>query len=226
MEVEGLENIPQTGPVIVAPNHSGCAGADAIVLSHLISSRINRPPKILAHRAYFESFRFIKAVSQSFGLERASIHDGVRVLRRGSLLLLFPEAEMGNFKPTSQRYHLQPFHTGFVRLSLQTHAPIVPTLVIGAEESHLNLGHIDCSPLVKGLRLPLPVNLVPLPAKWKVIFLKPLELYRRRRQEGDLDFSSVLRLTQRVRKKMQERLSLELEKRPYVYFDSTSRRVQ
>ncbi|MFZ9595932.1 MAG: 1-acyl-sn-glycerol-3-phosphate acyltransferase [Bdellovibrionia bacterium] len=221
IEVEGLENIPDSGPAMIAPNHSGYAGADAVVLSHLISSRLKRAPKILAHRAYFESFRLIKEVSQSFGLEKASIQGGIRILQEGKLLLIFPEAETGNFKPSCERYHLQPFHTGFVRLSLETQAPIIPTLVIGAEESHVNLGQLDFSSWVKGLRVPLPLNLLPLPAKWKVIFLKPIRL-----NEGKLspssDFASVLSTTKRIRRKMQDRLRVELAKRPYVYFDSTA----
>ncbi|MGZ3687212.1 MAG: lysophospholipid acyltransferase family protein, partial [Bdellovibrionota bacterium] len=73
-------------------------------------------------------------------------------------------------------YRLQHFHTGFVRMAIQTQVPIIPCLVTGAEESHLTLGSLNLSRFVKGLRLPIPLNLVPLPAKWKIQFLKPIVL--------------------------------------------------
>jgi 1-acyl-sn-glycerol-3-phosphate acyltransferase len=221
MEVEGLEHIPLHGSAIIAPNHSGCAGADAIILAHLISSRVNRPPKILAHRAYFEYFRMVRAISKSFGLEKASIKDGVRVLKKDQLLLLFPEAEMGNFKPSSQMYKLQDFHTGFVRLSLEAKVPIIPALVIGAEESNLNFGNIDLSRFVKGLRIPLPFNILPLPSKWKVIFLEPIHLYDSDSVQSS-NFDSVSRASNKIKTQMQARLKKEVAKREYVYFETPS----
>ena len=46
---------------------------------------------------------------------------------------------IGNFKASSNRYHLQEFKRGFIRMALLTKAPIIPTLIIGAEETHINL---------------------------------------------------------------------------------------
>ena len=55
IEISGLEHVPRKGPVIVIANHSGFAGADAILLSHLIHSRSNREVRVLAHSFSFRS---------------------------------------------------------------------------------------------------------------------------------------------------------------------------
>ena len=54
-------------------------------------------------------------------------------------------------------------------------APIVPCTIVGAEESHLNLGNIDLSRFMKDIRIPIPLNLIPLPAKWKIRFWDPID---------------------------------------------------
>ena len=74
------------------------------------------------------------------------------------MIILFPEGEKGNFKPSRKSYELQEFKRGFVRMALETQSPIIPTLVIGAEETHINLS-----------QLKLPKYRVILP-KYKLIF--------------------------------------------------------
>ncbi|MGZ3708876.1 MAG: lysophospholipid acyltransferase family protein, partial [Bdellovibrionota bacterium] len=176
VELEGLENIPKEGGALIVPNHSGFSGADAIMICHLIHHDLGRTPRILAHRGFFEWFESVRRLSLQFGLEEVSVDHGAELLRRRELVLIFPEGESGNFKSSLKRYRLQHFHTGFVRMAIQTQVPIIPCLVTGAEESHLTLGSLNLSRFVKGLRLPIPLNLVPLPAKWKIQFLKPIVL--------------------------------------------------
>lgn len=216
VEAEGLENLPCTGPVVVIANHSGYAGADAIVLAHLIHRDVGRPVRILAHRAFFAWSGWVRRLAESYGLRPASFDEGVRLMRAGDLLLVFPEAESGNFKPSSQRYRLRRFHSGFARMALASGATVVPAVVIGAEESHLNLGRIDLRRTV-GFQLPVPFNLMPLPAKWKVRFLPPLPLSLI--AEGALDDRRRLRdLCVLVRKSMARAIHQLLRERQYVYF--------
>jgi 1-acyl-sn-glycerol-3-phosphate acyltransferase len=173
VEVSGLENIPRTGPVIVIANHSGYAGADAIILAHLIHTRLHRKVEILAHPYYFRLSRTIRRLSLGFGLREACYRTARRSLKAGKALIVFPEGEAGNFKSSLKRYHLQPFHTGFARLASSTQATVIRALVIGAEESHLNLGSVGFSPIAPKLRVPLPLNWLPLPARWKIRFFLP-----------------------------------------------------
>src|SRR6185437_10522863 len=144
VEIQGLENLPAKGQKgVICPNHSGYAGTDAVLLADLIHEHTGRRPRILAHRAFFDFSESVKAVSESFGLHKASIENGVDVQNRRHLLIIFPEGEKGNFKPSALRYRLQEFKTGFLRIAIEANAPIIPCVIIGAEESHLNLGNIN-----------------------------------------------------------------------------------
>ncbi len=233
IEVVGMENIPRTGPALITPNHSGFAGADAVLLTHVIKRSTRRRARLLAHRAFFDFSETLKTVSESFGLKKAGIASGVEILKREQLLILFPEGESGNFKPTAKAYELQSFHTGFLRIALQSGAPIVPSYIIGAEESHLNLGNIDFSNFIKGIRIPLPVNFVPLPAKWKIVILPPVDIRAICRKEfralPETAFVETLlnnqkelkRLAALLQRNLQKAINQELKNRPFIYFKTT-----
>lgn len=220
VEVEGIENVPRRGGAMILPNHSGFAGADAVLLAFLIKRATRRRARLLAHRAFFDFSKTLKAISESHGLKRASISAGIELLKKKHLLILFPEGEQGNFKPSYKRYQLQPFHTGFLRMSLPSKAPIVPCIIIGAEESHLNLGNLDFSRVVKNLRIPMPLNFIPLPAKWKIVFLPPID--PESFDEKCLQDSEELKKkAASIQRRMQKQIRIELEKRPYIYSRQT-----
>src|SRR6185437_8742176 len=83
VEIEGLENLPPTGQKgVICPNHSGYAGTDAVLLADLIYEHTGRRPRILAHRAFFDFSSQIKAISENFGLQKASIENGISVQKR------------------------------------------------------------------------------------------------------------------------------------------------
>ena len=98
---------------------------------------------------------------QKMGFVEASKANGLNALKKKKLVALFPEGEYGNFKPTTKRYHLQEFKRGFIRLALETQAPIIPTLILGAEETHINLAQLKFTKYLRGMVLPLPLNIIP-----------------------------------------------------------------
>jgi|GEM_PF-4748282 len=53
LEISGIENIPTKGPVIIAPNHSGFSGLDAMILSYIIQQNTKRHPKVMTHHLWF-----------------------------------------------------------------------------------------------------------------------------------------------------------------------------
>jgi 1-acyl-sn-glycerol-3-phosphate acyltransferase len=190
---------------------------DAIMLAHSVHLYKKRVPKMMAHRAFFDWFKFVRSISESFNLKKACLEEGLRPLKERELLILFPEAETGNFKSSLKRYQLQTFHSGFVRLALKAKAPIIPCLIIGAEESYLNVGSLDLSWAVKGLHLPVPINLFPLPAKWKIIFLDPISFESISHVPMD-DLEEIAKLVKEIQRRMQTALDLEIKKRKYIYF--------
>ena len=217
VEVEGTENLPKRGRALLISNHSGCSGLDAAMLGYSAFQAVGRIPRILTLWPMFQLFPFLESTAIKLGLTPASANMGLSVLKNNNITVVFPEGVRGSFKPTSQRYHLQPFRTGFLRLSLLTDSPIVPAVVIGAEESTINLGSIQFGSALKGLALPIPLNFLPLPSKWKIRFLPPINLDGLSRRDIS-NRDKMHRYADKVRDKMQAAVDVELRKRKYVYF--------
>jgi 1-acyl-sn-glycerol-3-phosphate acyltransferase len=214
LEIEGIENIPRRGPALITPNHSGYAGIDAFLLAHEISKATHRVPRVLAHHLWF----LTKATSipaEKSGLIEATMENGLQALKKNNLVALFPEGEYGNFKPSSKRYQLQEFKRGFVRLALMRQCPIVPTIILGAEETHINLASLKFTKYLRGVVLPLPLNVIPLPAKWKIIFLEPILLPYNAEAANDREL--VREISQDIRERMQFAISEELKKRGSIF---------
>jgi 1-acyl-sn-glycerol-3-phosphate acyltransferase len=215
IEVEGLENIPLTGPALICPNHSGFSGLDAFLLGHHIHKAVQRTPQILTHKLWFATSATAHPMKR-LGFVEATKKNGIRALKKNKLVVIFPEGEYGNFKPSNKAYHLQEFRRGFVRMALETQTPIIPALILGAEETHINLARLKLGQRGKGTIIPLPLNLIPLPAKWHIIFMKPIHLPY---QATEVDNRELVKeICTEIRETMQARLSLEVSKRKNLYF--------
>jgi 1-acyl-sn-glycerol-3-phosphate acyltransferase len=217
VEVEGLEHIPKRGRALIAPNHSGCMGFDAVVLGHVLHEELQRIPRILTLWTFFKVFPMFQGVAHKLGLKSASTENGVALLKKHHLTVCFPEGEGGSFKPSSQAYRLQKFHTGFVRMALLTGAPIVPCLIVGAEETTINLGTLRLARYLKPVVLPIPLNaLTPLPSKWKIRFLPAIDLSSYKKEDA-MDRAKMEALAETIRGQIQTAIDSEVRKRPYVY---------
>lgn len=215
LKVEGAENIPKKGRCLITPNHSGYSGFDAIILGNEIFSQTGRIPRVLTHHLWFLT-KATAIPAQKMGFIEATSQNGIKYLNKNNAVVIFPEGEYGNFKSTSKRYRLQEFKRGAIRMALQTRAPIVPTIIIGAEETHINLKQIKFSKFLKGGVLPLPLNVIPLPAKWKIKFLEPIKLPFKPDAVNDPEL--VHEITEEIREKMQIELNKELAKRDFIFW--------
>lgn len=210
MEISGVEHIPRKGPVVIAPNHSGFSGFDAILLGHIIQQQAKRVPRVLTHHFWFLT-ETTAIPAQKMGFTEATYENGLNALKKGNSIVIFPEGEHGNFKPTSQRYQLQEFKRGFVRMALEAQCPIVPALVLGAEETHINLKRLKFTKFLRGSVIPLPLNVLPLPAKWRIVFLEPI--YLPYKPSAVKDRELVHEITQDIQEKMQAAIEAELHRR-------------
>ncbi|PDQ34626.1 MAG: 1-acyl-sn-glycerol-3-phosphate acyltransferase [Candidatus Lumbricidophila eiseniae] len=134
--VRGAENLPTDGPVILASNH--LSFIDSIFLPLVV----NRPVVFLAKSEYFTG-KGIKGwatkiffigtgqlpIDRSGGkASEASLETGLRVLREGRVLGIYPE---GTRSPDGKLYRGR---TGVARMVLEAGVPIVPVAMIGTDE--------------------------------------------------------------------------------------------
>jgi 1-acyl-sn-glycerol-3-phosphate acyltransferase len=135
-EVEGLENIPEEGPAILASNH--LSFSDSIFLPLVVDRTIT----FLAKSDYFTSpgikgwatKQFMSSTGQ-VPIDRSggqasmgAINTGVRVLREGNLLGVYPE---GTRSPDGRLYRGR---TGPARMALAAAAPVIPVAMFGTDK--------------------------------------------------------------------------------------------
>lgn len=214
VQLEGEKNIPKRGGALIIPNHSGVSGFDAMVLHHEITRASQRYPRVLTHHLWFLT-KTTSIPASKLGFIEATTENGMKALKKKQLVVLFPEGEYGNFKPSSKAYQLQNFKRGFIRMALETQVPIIPTLILGAEESQVNLSRLKLTRFLRGVVIPLPLNIIPLPSKWKIIFMDPIKLPYKKEAAHDREL--VRELAEEIQEKMQERLNEELSKRDSVF---------
>ncbi|MBI1862168.1 MAG: 1-acyl-sn-glycerol-3-phosphate acyltransferase [Deltaproteobacteria bacterium] len=210
----GTRHIPEKGSYIIIANHSGFMGFDALMLGHQIFQSTRRIPHIIAHKLWF--FRpEISVHAEKMGMIPATFENGLAMLETGEGLVLFPEGEEGNFKPSRNRYKLRRFRRGFVRLALMTGAPIIPAIVIGAEETNITLGQVRWAKDLLGIIIPIPFNVIPLPAKWKIKFLNPIRIEKDPEKAQDIEY--VTKVSRQIRMRLQQEIHNELKRRGKIF---------
>jgi 1-acyl-sn-glycerol-3-phosphate acyltransferase len=178
VELHGLEHVPSDGRVLLVANHSGQLPLDAAMLA--VALLIEKDPPRVA-RALVEKWvatlPFVSAFYARLGQVVGTPENCRRLLAADEALLVFPEGVRGLNKPFSERYRLQPFGQGFMRLALEAGAPIVPVGVVGAEEQAPALW--DLKPLARLLSMPAfpitPTLLpLPMPVRYRIHFGEPM----------------------------------------------------
>ncbi len=208
VEVEGLENIP-AGKCIIAANHTGWLGLDNANLVTTIYDKLGRFPRTAVHPSFFRSGGVVREASEGLGFFEVSVTRSTQLLDEGNILMFFPEAEDGNFKPIWEFYRLQPFKPGAARVALATGAPIVPVAIIGGEEANPSLARLDSLKRKFGVALPVPLNVLPFPVKWRISFLPPIDAEAILAQGMD---SVELDAAERITRELQDRIQVELKR--------------
>ncbi len=213
LTVEGLENVPSGAAVIVA-NHTGWAGLDYSNLFLTLYDGTGRTPRVAVHPSYFRNEKMREA-AQKLGFFEVSVGTSTKILDEGGLVTFFPEAEAGNFKPIWKRYQLQPFRPGFARVALASMAPLVPVAIIGGEDANPTLGSFHLDKL--DMPIPLPLSILPLPVKWRIKFLKPIDPADYLEADSpDKDVAALMALD--IQARLQEEVTRQLEARGNPFF--------
>lgn len=179
-EVHGVDNVPD-GRVLLVSNHGGQVPLDGIVIacSLLFDKQRPRFARSMIER-FISTLPFLSVWFPRVGQVLGSPENARRLLEAGEPLLIFPEGVHGISKTFDARYKLAPFGPGFMRLALETHAPVVPVAVIGAEEQYPSVAELKKLSALFGLpALPVIPQLffgmfLPLPTKYRIYFGEPL----------------------------------------------------
>ncbi len=130
--IEGLENVPTSGPAVIAGNHLSFIDSFVLALS------LPRPLYYLGKSDYWESARtrwlvagagVVPVYRDGGGRGEGSLNAGVRLLERGDLLGIYPE---GTRSPDGRLYRGK---TGPVRMAIEAGAPVVPFGIQGSDRA-------------------------------------------------------------------------------------------
>lgn len=218
VETIGASSLPQ-GRALFIGNHGGQIPLDAM-MAGLSLFLDGEPPRIA--RAMVERWvPTVPFVSTLFTRIGAMVGDPMNcreLLEHDQSVLVFPEGVRGSGKLFKDRYQLQRFGTGFMRLALETGAPVIPVAIIGTEETYPSVYNFEA--LAKAIGAPYfpvtpffpllgPLGLLPLPSKVTVRFGKPLYF------EGvpDEDEEKIRERVQRVKEALQAEIQEGLKAR-------------
>src|SRR5207253_527346 len=132
----GVDNVPARGRAMLIGNHSGGVALDAAMV--ITSLMMDKDPPRLAHgmaEKFLAHTPFVAEWSTRCGQFTGLPEHAVRLLEDERLVLAFPEGANGTAKLFHERHSLVKFGTGFMRLALETKAPIVPFAFLGGGEA-------------------------------------------------------------------------------------------
>jgi 1-acyl-sn-glycerol-3-phosphate acyltransferase len=224
VRVEGAANVPGHGRALLVANHSGAIFPfDGAMIATAIQKEhpLPRWVKAMVLNWAFD-LPFVSYILRRLGGVAANPANLGRLLEEDQPVMVFPEGQKGFGKSFADRYRLQRFgRGGFVEVALETGSPIVPVAVVGAEEIYPKLG--ESKPLARAIGSPYvpvtptfpwlgPLGLLPLPSRWRIEFLEPIDLSGYGPGSSE-DRSLVFDLSEQVREQIQEALYRGLVKR-------------
>jgi 1-acyl-sn-glycerol-3-phosphate acyltransferase len=166
---KGVENIPSSGPAILASNHL------AVIDSFVLPLVLDRQVQFLGKSDYFTGGgvrgRMVAGFMRGVGTipvdrsggkaSEAALRTGLRVLDEGDLFGIYPE---GTRSPDGRLYRGK---TGVARLALESGAPVIPVAMVGTDVAQ---------PLGRSVPKPMPIG---------IVIGEPLDFSRYRGMEGD-----------------------------------------
>lgn len=225
VEVDGAEHIPNSGPGILVANHAGAALPwDGVMLGLAVANEPEIPRRArLVGTEIFNLLPWVSHLYRKMGSAYAAREDAEWVLNHGYLLGVFPEGVAGFQKSQQEAYQTKRFgRGGFVDLAMRTGSPIVPVAIIGSEETHPVL--FTSRRLAQMVKMVFPdqrvdemavwINLVPLPVKWRIAFLEPIDVGPATDRPDRL---AVLEVAEEVRGRVQKALDRMLAERDGIF---------
>ncbi len=227
VSLEGVENLPASGPCLLVANHSGLLPYDGLMLAHGLErshASGQRPRFFVAD--WLITLPFVQSYLARLGGVRACRENAERLLESKRFVITFPEGVKGAAKVFRERYRLKRLGRGGVlRLAIETGVPLVPVGIVGAEEAHPILFKWTTPARAMGLPfLPVtptfpwlgPLGFLPLPTKWVIRIGEPTVLGHLA-PEASADELLISRLTEDLRAQIQGLVDIGLAERKSVW---------
>jgi 1-acyl-sn-glycerol-3-phosphate acyltransferase len=177
--VEGLENLPLTGPVLLAVHHS-LATYDGFLIGSAIYEGTGRLPRGLGDDRIFQ-IPGLGALARDIGIVPASPEAGERLLREGHVLGVAPGGMWESLRPRDERRQSRwDNRKGFARLALRTGAPLVMAACPAADDLYTVYPNPLTDRVYRRVHLPVPIvrgigpTVLPRPIKLTAYLSRPL----------------------------------------------------
>ncbi len=129
--ISGVEHIPTSGPGVVAINHTGYLDFTLAGVPAFLQGK--RKVRFMAKKEVFDNkitgplMRGCKHIPVDRTAGAESYQAAVDYLKAGELVGVYPEATI------SRSFEIKAFKSGAARMALESGAPIIPTLIWGAQ---------------------------------------------------------------------------------------------
>lgn len=129
-QMSGTEHIPRSGPALLAVNHVSYldfifAGFAAQPAKRLV--RFMAKKEIFDHSVGGPVMRSLHHIEVDRGEGLASYQEGLRYLRMGEIVGIFPEATI------SRSFEIKELKTGATRMAAEAGVPLIPVIVWGTQ---------------------------------------------------------------------------------------------
>lgn len=183
VETFGIDEVPP-GRVLLISNHAGQLPTDAAMLGMAMFLEAE-PPRIARGMGeyWIPQLPFVSVAATHLGNTVGTPENCAALLEAGECVMVFPEGVRGMNKTFRERYRLQRFGLGFMRLALETQTPIVPVAIVGSEEQQPGFANLErlgrvlgmpAFPITLGFPWLGPLGLLPLPVKYRIHFGEPM----------------------------------------------------
>jgi 1-acyl-sn-glycerol-3-phosphate acyltransferase len=206
-ETHGIDRLPQ-GRMLLIANHAGQVAIDAAMIGTAMILEAEPPRMIRGMGEYWlPTVPWLNIAMVRTGSVVGTRKNCVDLLEDGECVIAFPEGVRGINKLIWDRYQLEEFGRGFMRLALETHSPIVPVAVVGSEEQAPSIANLRGLGSLLGLpAFPVtltwpwlgPLGLLPLPVKYHIHFGEPMLFDGNPNDEDEVIADKVERVKERI----------------------------
>jgi 1-acyl-sn-glycerol-3-phosphate acyltransferase len=221
-QTHDIENVP-AGRVLLIANHAGQLPFDGMMLATALLLEAE-PPRIVRGMGeyWIPTIPGFSVVAARGGTLVGTPENCKLMLQQGECVAAFPEGVRGMNKLYKDRYVLQRFGLGFMRLALATQTPIVPVGIVGSEEQQPGLANLGAVGRLLGMpAFPItptfpwlgPLGLLPLPVRYHLYFGEPMHF----QGDPDEDDAAMERKVEDVRDAISALLERGLSERSGVF---------